>query len=103
MALGRGDSTVAPDLGWGALGPVPVGAAGGRGGFWCSGRHLYGAIDIASASYSRMLQNGQHTHETVGVGPSDEPASLGVAGLNWLPIRPCLSRGCQACVRLWGI
>ena len=44
---------------------------GAVGRSWCSRVHLY----AYSERRQRWDQNGQHTHETVEVGASDEPAS----------------------------
>ncbi len=47
------------------------GLVGAAGRSWCSRVHLY----AYSERRRRRDQNGQHTHETVEVGASDEPAS----------------------------
>ena len=71
-----------------------VGAAGRS---WCSGVHLY----AYSERRQRWDQNGQHTHETIEVGASDEPACGHSRAKLAAHSSLSFSRGAQSGVRLW--
>ena len=99
LAFPRGDQTVAPDLGpWGALGPVPVGRPSPRAFRWLSRARTRPAGTVGANRY----MNRHHTHGCSKMGSipmarSESARRTGprvdIPGLNWLPIRPCLSRG----------
>ena len=91
LPFGRGDQTVAPDLGpWGALGPVPVGGPSPRAFRRLSRARTRPAGTVGANRYVK----GRHTHGCSKMGsipatPSESArhtsASLGVAALKGLP------------------
>ena len=108
LPFSRGDQTVAPDLGpWGALGPVPVGRPSPR-----AFRRLSRArTRPAGTGGANRYMNRHHTHGCSKMGsipatPSKSALSDGPARRRYRAKRaahalPGLSRGTEACVRLW--
>ena len=70
---------------------------GAVGRSWCSRVHLY----AYSERRQRRDQNGQHTHETVEVGASDEPAPGRCRAKSAAHSSLSLSRGPKSGARLW--